>query len=91
MSAFYSFLSILLFSQVPALHCKQTQTGLKNYNSSLGLWSPRCNLFSDPLRNRNPCLGRDTYYGLNRTSRQGGMKRTARTKAAVPAGRDRVC
>jgi len=52
-----------------ALHCKQTQKGLKNYNSGLGCWSPRRNLFSEPLRNRNPCLGRDPYYGLNRTSR----------------------
>jgi len=39
----------------------------------------------------NPCLGHDTYYGLNRISLQRGMKCTARTKAAVPAGRDRVC
>jgi len=29
--------SILLFRQVPTLHCKQTQTSLKNYNSGLGL------------------------------------------------------
>jgi len=28
--------SILLFSQVPTLHCKQTQTSLKNYKSGLG-------------------------------------------------------
>jgi len=28
--------SILLFSQVPTLHCKQTQASLKNYNSGLG-------------------------------------------------------
>ena len=28
--------SILLFSQVPTLHCKQTQTSLKNYNLGLG-------------------------------------------------------
>ena len=27
------------------------------------LWSPRRDLFSDPLRNRNLCLGRDPYYG----------------------------
>jgi len=26
-------------------------------------WSPRRDLFSDPLRNRNLCLGRDLYYG----------------------------
>jgi len=25
-------------------------------------WSRRRDLFSDPLRNRNPCLGRDPYY-----------------------------
>jgi len=37
------------------------QTSLKNYNSGLGLWSPRRYLFSDPLRNRNPCLRRDLY------------------------------
>jgi len=55
--------SILLFSQVPTLQCKQTQTSLKKCNSGLGFWSPRNNLFSDPLRNRIPCLGRDLYYG----------------------------
>ena len=32
---------------MPTLHCKQTHTSLKNYNSSLGLWSPRRYLFSD--------------------------------------------
>jgi len=58
--------SILLFSQVPTLHCKQAQTSLKNYNSGLGFWSPRRNLFSGLLQNRNPYLGRDPYYGLNR-------------------------
>ena len=26
-------------------------------------WSPRRDLFSDPLRNRNLCLGHDPYYG----------------------------
>ena len=52
-----------VYSQVPALHCKQTQTSLKNYNSGLGFWSPRRNVFSDPLQNSNPCLGRDPYYG----------------------------
>ena len=26
-------------------------------------WSPRRDLFSDPLRNRNLCLGRGPYYG----------------------------
>ena len=55
--------SILLFSQVPTLQCKQAQTSLKNYNSGLGFWSPRRSLISDPLRNRNPCLGRNPYYG----------------------------
>jgi len=57
--------SILLFPQVPTIHCTQTQTNSKNYNSGLGLWSPRLYLFSDPQRNRNPCLGRDPYCGLN--------------------------
>jgi len=28
--------SILFFSQVPTLYCKQTQTSLKNYNSGFG-------------------------------------------------------
>ena len=68
------------------LHCKQTQTNLKNYNSGLGFCLPQRKLLSDPLRNRNPCLGRDPCYGPNRTPLQRGVKCAAQTKAAVPAG-----
>jgi len=47
------------------LHYKQTQTNRQVWKIQLRFrfWSPRRNLFSDPLRNRNPCLGRDPYYG----------------------------
>ena len=38
-------------------------------------WSPRRDLFSDPLRNRNLCLGRDPYYGNHWLQRLNQSKR----------------
>jgi len=38
-------------------------------------WSPRRDLFSDPQRNRNLCLGRDPYYGNHRLQRLSLSKR----------------
>jgi len=52
-----------LFSSTYATLQTDKQTSLKNYNTGLGFWSPRRDLFSDPLRNRNLCLGRDPYHG----------------------------
>jgi len=42
---------------MPSLHCKQIQTGLK-ITTQVSVFDRLCaDLFSDPSRNRNPCLG----------------------------------
>ena len=86
MSAFYSFLKCLRYT------ANSHRRVLKNDNSGLGFWSPRRYLFSDPLWNRNRCLGRDPYLVISMglmliayfTSR--GVKYAAQTKAADPLG-----
>ena len=55
--------SSLLFSQVPSLHYKQTSEQVWRITTRFRFWSPRRDPFSDPLRNRNLCLGRNPYYG----------------------------
>jgi len=59
--------SILLISQVGYLWYTTNRHRQADKFEKLQLrfrfWLPRCNLFSDPLRNRNTCLGHNPYYG----------------------------
>ena len=56
-SAVYSFLKYLRYTtNRQAKKFEELQLRFK-------FWSPRRDLFSDPLRNRNLCLGRDPYCG----------------------------
>ena len=59
MSAVYSFLKYLRYTT------NRQANKFKKLQLRLMFWSPRHDLFSDPLRNRNLCLGRDSYYGNN--------------------------
>ena len=57
MSVVYSFLKYLR-------HTTNRQAKkFEKLQLTFRFWSPRRDLFSDPLRNRNLCLGRDPYYG----------------------------
>ena len=56
-SAVYSFLKYLRYTT------NRQANKFEELQLRFRFWSPRRDLFSDPLRIRNPCLGRDPYYG----------------------------
>ena len=56
-SAIYSFLKYLRYTT------NRQANKFEELQLRFRFWSPRRDLFSDPLRNRNLCLGRDQYYG----------------------------
>ena len=67
----------LLFSQVPIRYTTNRQTNkFEKLQLRFRFWSPRCDIFSDPLRNRNLWLGRDPYYGNHRLQRLNLSKRS---------------
>jgi len=57
MSAFYSFLKYLRY----ATNRHRQADKFEKIQLRFRFWSPRRDLFSDPMRNRNPCLGREQY------------------------------
>jgi len=57
-SAVYSFLKYLRYTTNRQANKFEELQVLR-----FKFWSPRRDLFSDPLRNRNLCLGHDPYYG----------------------------
>jgi len=56
-SAVYSFLKYLRYTT------NRQANKFEELQLRFRFWSPRRDLFSDPLRNRNLCLGRDPCYG----------------------------
>ena len=54
-SAVYSFLKYLRYTT------NRQANNFEELQHKFRLWSPRRDLFSDPMRNRNPCLGREQY------------------------------
>jgi len=68
-SAVYSFLKYLRFTT------NRQANKFEELQLRFRFWSPRRDLFSDHLRNRNLCLGRDPYYGNNWLQRLNLSKR----------------
>jgi len=56
-SVVYSFLKYLRYTT------NRQVNKFEKLQLTFRFWSPRRDLFSDPLRNRNLCLGHDPYYG----------------------------
>jgi len=56
-SAVYSFLKYLRYTT------NRQANKIEELQLRFRFWSPQRDLFSDPLPNRNLCLGRDPYYG----------------------------
>jgi len=56
-SAVYSFLQYLRYTT------NRQANKFEELQLRFMFWSPRRDLFSDPLRNRNLCVGRDPHYG----------------------------